>query len=217
MRISEGNALAVCSKLGLVEDPRVVQLAESLVAWQWPDGGWNCDKRVEADHSSFNESLSTLWGLVEYQRATGIRDYLKPIEKASELFLEHNLFRSDKTGRIINPEWSKLHYPLYWHYDILQALTILSIAGKLRDPRTREALDIVEGKRGPDGSWQAEGYYWHLDGGRQVSGQYWSAAKKTWKKRTVSSVEVVDWGGQGPNKMITLNALRVLKAAGRIK
>jgi hypothetical protein len=99
MRISEGNALAVCSKLGLVEDPRVVQLAESLVAWQWPDGGWNCDKRVEADHSSFNESLSTVWGLLEYQKATGNRDYLKSIEKASELFLEHNLFRSDKTGR----------------------------------------------------------------------------------------------------------------------
>jgi hypothetical protein len=96
-------------------------------------------------------------------------------------------------------------------------LTVLSRAGKLADPRTRDALDIVEGKRGPDGSWQAEGYYWHLDGERHVMGQYWSAAKKTWKKRTVSSVEVVDWCGQGSNKMITLNALRVLKAAGRIK
>lgn len=68
----EGNALAVCSRLGLTEDPRVVQLAESLVEWQWPDGGWNCDKRVEADHSSFNESLSTLWGLVEYQKQQAI-------------------------------------------------------------------------------------------------------------------------------------------------
>ena len=56
----EGNALAVCSRLGLAEDPRVVKLAESLVEWQWPDGGWNCDRRPEADHSSVNESLSTL-------------------------------------------------------------------------------------------------------------------------------------------------------------
>jgi hypothetical protein len=30
----EGNALAVCSRLGLAEDPRVVKLAESLVEWQ---------------------------------------------------------------------------------------------------------------------------------------------------------------------------------------
>src|SRR2546425_11959529 len=37
----EGNALAVCSRLGLAEDPRVVKIAESLVEWQWPDGGCN--------------------------------------------------------------------------------------------------------------------------------------------------------------------------------
>jgi len=30
----EGNALAVCSRLGLAEDPRVVNLAESLAEWQ---------------------------------------------------------------------------------------------------------------------------------------------------------------------------------------
>jgi hypothetical protein len=34
-------------------------------------------------------------------------------------------------------------------------------------------------------------------------------------KRT-SNVEVVDWGRRGPNELITLNALRVLKAARRI-
>ncbi|TMI38363.1 hypothetical protein E6H26_00850, partial [Candidatus Bathyarchaeota archaeon] len=41
----EGNALAVCSRLGIAQDPRVRRLAESLVMWQWPDGGWNCDRR----------------------------------------------------------------------------------------------------------------------------------------------------------------------------
>ena len=66
----EGNALAVCSRLGIAQDPRVRRIAESLVEWQWPDGGWNCDRREEANHSSFNESLSTLWGLVEYYHAT---------------------------------------------------------------------------------------------------------------------------------------------------
>jgi hypothetical protein len=29
----EGNALAVCCRLGLADDPRVQLLAESLVAW----------------------------------------------------------------------------------------------------------------------------------------------------------------------------------------
>ena len=49
----EGNALAVCSRLGLGRDPRVELLAESLVRWQWPDGGWNCDLRATGRRSSF--------------------------------------------------------------------------------------------------------------------------------------------------------------------
>jgi hypothetical protein len=202
----EGNALAVCSRLGLGEDPRVVRLAESLVEWQWPDGGWNCDRIPEADHSSVNESLSTLWGLVEYQRATGDRDFLKPIDRASEFFLQHHLFRSDHTGEIIHPTMVDLHYPVYWHCDILQELTILFRAGKLDDPRTKEALDLIEKKRGKDGLWNADGYYWNL------------AQKPVAEmKMKVSNVEVVDWGRKGPNKMIALNAMRVLRAAGRIK
>src|SRR5438132_3863608 len=198
----EGNALAACSRLGLAEDPRVAKLAESLVDWQWADGGWNCDRNPEADHSSVNESLSTLWGLVEYQQATGDRDFLKPIERASEFFLRHRLFRSDHTGEIIHPDMIKLHYPLYWHCDILQELMILSRAEKLRDPRTREALDIVEKKRDHDGLWHAEDYYWNMK-------------RKASTKLKVSNVEVVDWGRKGPNEFITLNALRVLKSSGR--
>jgi len=53
----EGNALATSCRLGLVDDPRVRLLAESLADWQWPDGGWNCDKKATGYRSSFNESL----------------------------------------------------------------------------------------------------------------------------------------------------------------
>jgi hypothetical protein len=101
----------------------------------------------------------------------------------------------------------KLHYPLYWHYDILQALTILSRAGRLNDPRTTEALDILEAKRGSDRLWRAERYYWRL--GREMPA-------KAKRSTALPNGEVVDWGRKGPNRMITLNALRVLKAAGRI-
>jgi hypothetical protein len=181
-----------------------MKLADSLVEWQWPDGGWNCDRRPEADHSSVNESLSTLWGLVEYQRATEDREFLKRIDRVSEFLLQHHLFRSDHTGDIIHPSMVKLHYPLYWHCDILQELMILTRAGKLNDPRTREALDIVEKKRGPDGLWHADDYYWNM---RR------KPLAKT--KPLVSNVEVVDWGRKGPNRMITLNALRVLRMQRR--
>ncbi len=202
----EGNALAVCSRLGMVADPRVQALAESLIKWQWDDGGWNCDKRPEADHSSFYESLAPLWGLIEYHRVTQDKGAWQAVERGAELFISHRLFRSDITGRVINPEWCKLHYPLYWHYDILQALVILARAGKVNDLRASEALDMVASKRRPDGLWRAEGYYWQPLGAnaRTLSGAH------------STNIEVVDWGRRGPNEMITLNAVRALKAAARL-
>lgn len=195
----EGNALAVCSRLGLVADPRVRHLADALVDWQWQDGGWNCDKRPEADHCSFYESLAPLWGLIEYHRVTQDSKYRGAAENTAEMFLRHGLFRTERGGEIIDAEWLRLHYPLYWHSDILQGLLMLSRLGKVTDPRAREAFDIVASKRCQDGTWHAEAYYWlPLGKGR-------------------SNIEVVDWGRRGPNEMITLNALRVLKAAGRLE
>jgi hypothetical protein len=200
----EGNALAVCSRLGMTNDPRVQFLAQSLIEWQWDDGGWNCDKNPAAHHSSFYESLAPLWGLVEYHRVTGDKKCAPAIDRAAELFLRHRLFRSEKTGAVIDNEWLKLHYPLYYHYDVLQALVILARAGKIDDARCGEALDIIEQKRGKDGCWRAEGFFWKP---KDLKGL---------QKPSRSNIEVVDWGRRGANEMITLNALRVLKAADRI-
>src|SRR5512139_3410861 len=100
----EGNALAVCSRLELTDDPRVEYLAQSLIKWQWPDGGWNCDKRPEANHSSFYESLAPMWGLIEYHKATGSEAALQAAQHTAEMFLRHRLFRSTTTGDVIDPE-----------------------------------------------------------------------------------------------------------------
>ena len=64
----EGNVLAVACQLGIADDPRAQLLANSLVEWQWPNGSWDCDMNPATRHSSFNESLIPIWGLVEYHR-----------------------------------------------------------------------------------------------------------------------------------------------------
>jgi hypothetical protein len=66
----QGNALYAAVVLGLL-DERGRRLARLLLRWQWPDGGWNCDRRPEAATSSFWESLIPLRGLAAYARATG--------------------------------------------------------------------------------------------------------------------------------------------------
>jgi len=193
-----GNPLGVCARLGLADDPRVAHIAHALVRWQWPDGGWNCDSSPEARHSSFYESLAPLWGLTEYLRVTGDGAVRPTIDRAAELFLRHRLYRSCRGEGVSDPRWMKLHYPLYWHYDFLQALRVVHAAGKLKDPRTADALDLLESKRSSDGTWPAEARFWRVG------------------PVGAPNTEVVDWGASGPNEMITLNALRVLHAAGRL-
>ena len=193
----EGNAIAVCVRLGLAGDDRVELLARSLVEWQWPDGGWNCDKKASGRSSSFHESLPPMWGLHEYAVATGAEWARDAANRAAEMFLAKRLFRSPRTGEVLRRSYLDLRYPPFWHYDVLQALLVLSRLGLVRDPRAADALDEVEARRLPDGRWRPNGYWWLRPGSNG------------------SNVEVVDWGRGGPSEMLTLNALRVLRAAGR--
>jgi hypothetical protein len=194
----EGNALAVACRLGMAGDPRAELLARSLAGWQWPDGGWNCDRRASGRRSSFHESLPPAWGLHEYWLATGATWAREAAGRAAELFLSHRLFRSLGDGEVIDRRWLSLRYPPYWHYDVLQALLVLSRLGKAGDPRAADALDVVVRRRRPDGRWRPGGAWWRAPGATSGSGP----------------AEVVDWGRSGPNELLTLNALRVLRAAG---
>jgi hypothetical protein len=192
----EGNALAVCCRLGLAGDARVQLLAESLVQWQWPDGGWNCDRRASGRRSSFNESLPPMWGLHEYAEATGDTAARDAARRTAELFLEHRLFRALSTGEPIHPSWVVPHYPPYWHYDAPQALLVLARMGLAADPRAGDAVDELLARRRPDGTWRAGSRWWRPPGS------------------TSSNVECVDWGDVA-HQMVTLNALRILGAAER--
>jgi hypothetical protein len=195
----EGNALAVASRLGMAGDPRVQLLARSLIGWQWPDGGWNCDRRPEAHRSSFHESLATMWGLHEYATATGDAQAADAAARAAELFLEHRLFRSLRTGEPIHPSFLALHWPPYWHYDVLQALVLLSRMGRAGDPRADDAVDHLRRLRLQDGRWRTGGKWWSPPG------------------RSGSNVEVVDWSQGAADRMVTLNALRVFAARGELE
>lgn len=191
----EGNALAVACRLGMADDPRVRLLATSLIGWQWPDGGWNCDRRPDAHRSSFHETHPPIWGLHEYAVATGDTDAAAAARRAAELLLEHRLFKALSTGEPIHREWLTLHWPPYWHYDVLQGLVLIARMGLAGDPRTADALDLLRRRRQPDGRWVASSRWWKPPGGTRAA-------------------EAVDWrADEAGDRMVTLRALTVLRAA----
>jgi hypothetical protein len=103
----------------------------------------------------------------------------------------------------MRPDFTTLHYPCYWHYDVLFGLTVLAEAGLIGDERCAEALDLLEEKRLPGGGWPAEAKYYRVstDAADRRSGR-----------------STVDWGGASARRMnefVTVDALWVLRAAGR--
>ena len=120
-----------------------------LAKWQWPAGGWNCDRRPATTHPSVNESFPALRGLAAYARVTGDRGARDAADRAAEFFLRHRVAWSERTGSPIHPVVVRLQYPPYWHYDVLAGLRALLESGHLDDPRTADALDLVESSDAP--------------------------------------------------------------------
>ncbi len=128
----EGNALFSMLKLGLADD-RTDKLAERLVQTQWPDGGWNCDVRPEAVNSSFNESIIPLRALALHAKIRRNAESEAAGERAADIFLKRRLFRRQRDGNVIHERIVKLHYPAYWHYDVLYGLKVMRETGHLED------------------------------------------------------------------------------------
>jgi hypothetical protein len=139
------------------EEKSLRSVVDFLLSQQMPDGGFNChSNRKGAVHSSLHTTLSVLEGIHEY-RSNGYSyrlDALKKAQQESEEFiLIHRLFKSDKTGMIIHPNFLKLRYPPRWYYNILRALDYFRVASVPYDPRMQDALDFVMDKKNKNNTW----------------------------------------------------------------
>ncbi|MDQ1327774.1 MAG: hypothetical protein QG641_1057 [Candidatus Poribacteria bacterium] len=201
----EGNALYATLSLGIA-DSYADELADRLIRWQWADGGWNCDKNPDASNSSFMESLIPLRALALHAKVTGSEESKITAERAGDIFLKRRLYKRQRDGEIIDNDFVTLHYPCYWHYDILFGLKVMAEAGFINDERCNDALDLLESKRIPDGGFPAEK-------------KYYQTIDKSKPGRRKSGSSLVDWGYTGSkkcNEFVTADALYVLKESGRL-
>lgn len=197
----QGYALFFLLKMGIV-DERVHQLVERLLHWQWPDGGWNCDKNPYAAKSSFIHTTWTLRGLGLYSTIYQNKEVTKAVKKAADVLLRRKLYKRVSNDQVIKEEFTLLHYPLYWHYDILGGLKVLAESGLIMDARCNDALDLLESKLIAEEGWPAEKSYYRVSDKIKLHNDY------------------VDWGGTSKKRMnewITVDALYVLKESGRLK
>ena len=149
-----GMVLSILCHFGY-DDDRLDTVAEHLLEQQMPDGGWNCRRHAGATHSSVNTTISALEGLRLYElhRRRKVAAVRAAQARGREFLLIHRLFRSDRTGEVINPAFLRFVFPPRWHYDVLRALDHFQAAGAPRDPRLSEAIELVRAGRDDDGRW----------------------------------------------------------------
>jgi hypothetical protein len=128
-------------------------LAKQLLNEQLEDGGWNCEA-PKSRRSSFHTTICVLEGLLEYERA-GRKSarVTRARKKAENYLLERRMFRSLRTGEVIDKRWLRFSFPTFWHYDVLRGLDYLRNAGIKPDSRVREAIEIVMERRHQNGRW----------------------------------------------------------------
>ena len=144
-----GGTLALGAYFGRPSE----SLAHRLVGEQLEDGGWNCDA-PKSSRSSFHSTICVLEGLLEYERAAGSSPAIAAARRRGEEYLlERHLFRRRSTGAVANPAFLTFAFPPRYTYDVLRALDYFRSAGVEPDPRTRDALQIVERRRQADGRW----------------------------------------------------------------
>lgn len=199
----EGNTIWSQLELGIADDKNLPRVVDRLITFQWPDGGWNCDKRPGARTSSVQETLLPLRGLSRWYRATGDERARTAANCAAEFLLTRHLLWRKRDGELIIPEWGgpvdKIHYPIRF-YDVLSVLLVMAEIGLVHETRCREALDLLERKRLSDGSFPVE----------------WTNVKKADHFQTRGTF--ADWGPMHKRKgnpLVTVDALYVLQSAGR--
>ena len=195
----EGNVLWANLELGLM-DERLQALADRLRSLQWPDGGWNCDVRPEAHHSSFVETVLGLRGLAAWVRATGDDAAEHTLERGVELLLDHHLLYR-RNGDLIVPTWGprpdRIGFPIRF-FDVLLVLELMADVGRLDDRRCRRALELLHAKQAADGGFPME------------------VRRARTAPEICSNCTFAHWGPGGKsrsNPWVTIRALRVIRAA----
>lgn len=144
-------------------EEKLKSIVDFILSETMEDGGFNCmSNRSGAVHSSLHSTISVLEGFYEYLK----NDYKyrrseidNAIQKSIEFVLQHYLFKSDKTGEIINNEFLKLKFPNRWKYDVLRALDFFQYARVNYDSRMEPAIQHLISKKGREGRWKLNAHH----------------------------------------------------------
>jgi hypothetical protein len=188
-----GNTVRALVKFGYANDPIVRRALEWLVKNQTESGGWDCFLG-----KGNLDSWEPLSAFAVYPRQNWTRSMKLSVERGAEFYLKRELHRE---GKRYSP-WYHFHYPVHYYYDILVGLDFITALGYSSDKRLDYAISLLKKKRRTDGRWNLDAV--NPDPESPV-------AKWDREHPDQASIPFALESPRKPSKMITLNALKVLK------
>ena len=195
-----GNLAFSLIRLGLLDDPRVQRAVDWIIAYQrfddaegdaptgWPYEPWEMCWGRHTCHMGVVKALKALAEVPPERRSPAVQ---RTVAAGAAFLLRHHVHkRSHDLGRDSKPGWRRFGSPLMYQTDVLEILDILTRLG-YRDERMDEALDLVASKADAQDRWRLQ---------------------QSFNDRFVVPIEEKG----APSRWVTLRALRVLTAAGRV-
>ncbi|WP_348263539.1 hypothetical protein P8935_03045 [Telmatobacter sp. DSM 110680] len=171
-------------------------LANLLLSEQLEDGGWNCEA-PKSRRSSFHTTICVLEGLLAYEKAAGKSASVTKARKRGENYLiERQMFRSLRTGEVIDNRWLRFSFPTFCHYDVLRGLDYLRDAGIKPDNRISDAIAVVIKRRHQNGRWPL-----NLLHPEQIPIQMETAVGSASRWNTLRALRVLSWFNNSAYKL----------------
>lgn len=183
-----GMFLTIMSHFAL-DDKRTQKMSEFLLKEQMKDGGWNCRAHKGATHASFHTTMSVMEGLWEFQKKQGGKSERieTALAKGLEFLLQHRLYRSHRTGKIVDYKMTKMIFPPQWQFDFMRFLDYAQEKKIAKDERLNEAIELIFSKQTPEGCWNQE----ILHSGRMHFSMESIGKASRWN--TLRAIRVLNW------------------------
>jgi len=171
-----------------IKDERLGQIISYIINNQMKDGGWNCRYIRGATHGSFHTTLMVLEALHEYKQSFSSNEFEIYVmqEKAHEFLLNHRLYKSHRTGNIVDSNMTLLTFPPRWKYKVLSALDYFQAVNHPYDERFSDAIEIIL-KKEKNGKWPLQ---------QAISGKIWfkmEESRQPSRWNTLKSLRVLNW------------------------
>lgn len=144
-----GTMYQVLHACGADVDGRMPWMREWFLKHQLADGGLNCDEASRV--GSIVSTVPCLEAVLHCTKRPYTPRELDFLERGAFYLIERKLFRSKRTGKIIDGNWLWLCFPRFYQYDVLRGLTFLAnwadkFKRNLPPDALADALKVLEAK-----------------------------------------------------------------------